>query len=229
MTPNQYTDTFKRLSDEKLLSILDNKKDYQPLAIETAIHELNARQLSDKQIEYARQINIETKQRKEEADKKVQERVESAKKTADKALSLLDPFIEKTPERSIRLICFFLGLIAIYKLFVSYSYFEFVLTEASRFGFSDCFMIYDTFFLPITLVLLWKLKNIGRILFSIWLSVNIISTLSLFISIFKRQDDDSPLNYLMPQTDISALSLSLFVSGGLLYYINKKDIRTLFK
>ena len=33
MTPNQYTDTYKRLSDEKLINIIDNKNDYQPLAI----------------------------------------------------------------------------------------------------------------------------------------------------------------------------------------------------
>ena len=95
MTPNQYTDTYKRLSDEKLINIIDNKNDYQPLAIETAIFELQSRQLSDKQINDARQSIVDIKNKKDQSDKKVNERIEAVKNTADKALTILDPLVEK--------------------------------------------------------------------------------------------------------------------------------------
>jgi hypothetical protein len=229
MTPNQYTDIYKRLSDEKLLLILDNKKDYQPLAIETAIHELNTRQLTDKEISDARQNNIDKKNKKDQSDKIVQDRIDSTKKTVDKAFTLLDPFIEKTPERSVRQICLVLGIVTIFKFISNYSYIKFVLVESSTWEYSDLLIFYDILFLPIVLVFLWKLKNIGRILFSIWLSINLISAVSLFLLLFNRSNYDSPLNYLMPQTDISVFLIMTFLSGGLLYYINKKEIRKLFK
>jgi hypothetical protein len=229
MTPNQYTDAYKKLSDENLLLILDNKKDYQPLAIETAIHELNSRQLTDKQIADTRQINIDNKNKKDQSDKILQERIDSAKKTVDKAFTLLDPFIEKTPERFVRLICPVLGIVAIYKFISNYSYIKFALVESSTWEYSDLLIFYDILFLPIALVFLWKFKNIGRILFSFWLGINLISAVSLFLLLLNRSNYDSPLNYLMPQTDISVFLITIFLSGGLLYYINKKNVRTLFK
>lgn len=228
MTPNQFTDTYKRLSDEKLIEIIDNKKDFQPLAIETAIFELKSRQLTDKQIAEAKLINIDRKNKKEHSAKIVQDRIEVAKNTADKALTMLDPLVEKSPDRTIKLICLVLGFLAVVKLISNFSSIIYLFTD-TNWDFSVAIFLFDLFFLPISLVLFWHKSNYGRYMLSIWLTYNLLSAFSLFYLMFSTSGNDSPLSAFLPQTDISTFSITLLISVGLLHYINKKDVRTLFK
>ena len=228
MTPNQFTDTYKRLSDEKLLDIIDNKSDYQPLAIETAIFELNSRHLTDKQISDAKQLNIDNKNKKAKADKIIQDHIETAKKTADKAFTLFDPFIEKTPERSIKVICLVLGILSIAKFISQYYYFKYMFTDANRLELADFFIFLEMLYLPITLVFLWRLKKIGRLLFSVWAIYNLLSAIGIFVLMLINSSSVYKSSLFTPQTDISTFVFTLLISGGLLYHINKKDIKVLF-
>jgi hypothetical protein len=228
MTPNQYTDTYKRLSDEKLINIIDNKNDYQPLAIETAIFELQNRQLSDKQINDARQSNVDSKNKKDQSDKKVNERIDAVKNTADKALTILDPLVEKTPDRTIKLISLALGVLSIVKIISNFSLIV-SLFKDTDYDFSVVIFLFDLLFLPIALIQFWKKRNSGRILLSIWLTYNLLSAFILVYLMFSTSHNDSLLTFLLPQTDPSTFVFTLLLSIGLLYYINKKEVRTLFK
>jgi hypothetical protein len=93
MTPNQFTDIYKKLSDAKLITILENKKDYQALAIETALHELASRKLTEQQLAQAKQeIQTKEKQKLVVAEKK-NEQIDLVKKKADSFFALFDPLI----------------------------------------------------------------------------------------------------------------------------------------
>ncbi len=227
MTPNQFTDIYKRLPDEKLIDIIDNKKDYQPLAIETALFEIKSRQLTDNQISEAKQRNADIKNKKTQADKIVKERIEVAKNTADKALTILDPLVEKTPQRTIKLISFVLGLLAIIKLFSNFSMIA-ALFKDTNWDFSVAIFLFDLLFLPIALIPFWRLKNLGRKMLSIWLIYNLLSVVSLLVVMFSSSHSNSPLSFLMPQTDPATFLVGALLSAGLLYYINKKDVKVLF-
>lgn len=227
MTPNQFTDIYKRLPDEKLIDIIDNKKDYQPLAIETALFELKSRQLTDNQISEAKQRNADSKNKKAQADKIVKERIEVAKNTADKALTILDPLVEKTPQRTIKLISLVLGLLAIIKLFSNFSMIA-ALFKDTNWDLSVAIFLFDLLFLPIALIPFWRLKNLGRKMLSIWLIYNLLSVVSLLVVMFSSSHSNSPLSFLMPQTDPTTFLAGVLLSAGLLYYINKKDVKVLF-
>jgi hypothetical protein len=227
MTPNQFTDTYKRLPDEKLIDIIDNKKDYQPLAIETAILELKSRQLTDKQISDAKQINADNKNKKEQADKIIKKKIDAAKNTADKALTILDPLVEKTPQRTIKLISLVLGVLVIAK-FISNFPMLIGLFKDLDWDFTVAIFLFDLLFLPISLIQFWRQKTSGRIMLSVWLTYNLLSGLGLFLLLFNSSHSDSPLSFLLPQTGPTTFLITVFLFAGLLYYINKKDVRTLF-
>jgi hypothetical protein len=228
MTPNQFTDTYKRLPDEKLIDIIDNKKDFNPLAIETAIFELKSRQLTEKQISDAKQLNSDNKNKKAQADKIVKEKIEAAKNTAHKALTILDPLVEKTPQKTIKLIGLVLGLLAIVKLVSNFSMII-ALFKDTDWDFSVAIFLFDLLFLPIALIQFGRQKTSGRVLLSIWLIYNLLSGLSLFLLLFNFSHSDTPLSFLLPQTDETTFLITILFSAGLLFYINKKDVKPLFK
>ena len=62
---NNFSEYYKSISDTELLSILDNTDDYQPMAIEAAKVEFSNRQLSDTEIQEARQPLIAKQVKKE--------------------------------------------------------------------------------------------------------------------------------------------------------------------
>lgn len=227
MTPNQFTDIYKRLPDEKLLDIINNKKDYQPLAIETAIFEIKSRQLTKQEISEAKQINAENKNKKAQADKAIKEKIEVAKNTADKAFTILDPLVEKTPQRTIKLISLVLGLLATIKLVSNFSIVIALFTDTD-WDFSVAVFLFDLLFLPIAIIQFWRLKTSGRVMISIWLIYNLLSAASLFLLLFNSSHSDSPLSFLLPQTDPTTFLITVLLSAGLLYYINKKDVKVLF-
>lgn len=226
MTPNQFTDIYKRLSDEELIDIIDHRKDYQPLAIETAIFELKRRQLTDKQISEVKQINADKKSNKAQADKVLKERIQVVKNTVDKAFTILDPLVEKTPQQTIKLISLVLGLLAAIKLFSNFSMVVELFSDMD-WDFSTAAFLFDLLFLPIAVVQFWRLKTSGRIMLSVWLIYNLLSAACLFLVLFNSSNSDSPFSFLLPQTDPATFLISVFLSAGLLYYINKKDVKVL--
>lgn len=88
---NQFTDIYKKLPTSKLIEIIENRKDYQSIAVETAKLELTTRQ----DIEQAK---TEVKTKNIETQKKLADSKQKRKEIAEKAFKILDyanPLIEK--------------------------------------------------------------------------------------------------------------------------------------
>jgi hypothetical protein len=67
---NNFSDYYKTISDTELLNILDNPDGYQLLAFEAAKEEFAKRQLSDTEIQQARQLLIAKQVQKEKEREK---------------------------------------------------------------------------------------------------------------------------------------------------------------
>ena len=104
--PNNFSEYYKTLSHTALLEILANTESYQLLAIEAAKVEFDNRQLSDEEIQEAKQLLFNKQARKEKELEKVKV-VETKIKTAGHAfidtISPIQSGITST-EKSIRLI-----------------------------------------------------------------------------------------------------------------------------
>ncbi len=229
MIKNQFTDTYRRLPDEKLINILENPKDYQPLAIETAKFELANRGLSETQISEIKKTIADVKNRLVDEELKRKEKIARARNTADKTLSILDPLVEKTPDRSIKLISLALGLLALGKIISNFSLTGIMMEDSSEWDFSTAFYFLDLLFLPIAIIPFWKKRKIGLTLLSIWLLYIAISSIWFFISLFSRLDEPSALLSIFPLPDLTTILMAIIFSLGLLYFINKKTTRRLFR
>lgn len=226
MPSNQFSNTYKSISDEQLVSIIDNKKDYKPQAIEAALLELKNRQLSDQQMSNARTLNEHERKQKAEAEQIAKERRDAAKNNALKVLGIFDPLVEKTPERSINVISFVLSILFLIKTISNFS-FIIAMFQESEWDRSVALYFLDMLLLPVSLIFFWRKKKLGRFLLSAWLIKNIFSAAYLGFIIFSVSGSDYLLS-LLPFPDLSTLIFTVIISAGLLYHINKKSIRVLF-
>ena len=102
---NQYSDIYKKLSNSKLLEIIENRRDYEGLAVTTARFELEQRALSKDDISIANE-EIALRKRAEESRKELKaQKNKEVKDKAFKFLEYLDPLIEKSPAKSIFITC----------------------------------------------------------------------------------------------------------------------------
>jgi hypothetical protein len=228
MSDNQFTEKYKSLSTRQLVAIVDNPKDYQPLAVVTAKFELNSRQLTSQDIDSVRNaILTEQLDKQNASDQKKQKQ----KVVVDKALKVsdyADPLVEKTPEKSIILISVILLAISIFKIVNNYPHIIFRLKDFDVWKTITDVDFVETIWLPIAVVLFWLKKNTGRQMIFIWLCFSLLMTSILTYYSFQLKDADPAfLRFNMTPSLSTCLVMFLFY-GGLLYYINTKKIKGLF-
>ena len=118
MTENDFSEYYKKISNTELLEILENPKNYQPLAIKAAMQEFSNRQLSDDEINLARLPLIE-KRRLKERKKQNRESIENnVKDTTAMLIETLNPIQKERPgiDKTILLIELSFGFIFIFKI-----------------------------------------------------------------------------------------------------------------
>lgn len=225
---NQYLDTYKKLPTAKLLEILENRKDYQPLAIETAKLELESRQLNAQDLE---EIKNEIKLKNIEEQNKVTQAKEKRKEITAKAFKFLeyaDPLVEKTPEKSIIILIVLLLIITLFKLVANASIIKYLYEEDGIYGLLNLDIL-EIIYLPITIFLLWKKTLIGWKMLFIWLCYHILMTGVLTYYAFQFRDITGPLASFITTPSLSTCILLFVFYGGLLYFINKATTKSLFK
>ena len=99
----QYTN----YSDTQLLQIIEDATNYQPLAVETAQTILNARMLSDEEIECMKAALAQKKEEQETKRRKLFEFKNKIKNTGTSVLDALNPIQTEKPEteKLIAIIC----------------------------------------------------------------------------------------------------------------------------
>lgn len=226
---NQYSEIYKKLPTEKLLGIIENSKDYQSIAVDTAKLELENRQLDKQDLEKikndVKQQNIEKQNLESEAKEKRKEIVSKA----FKFLEYADPLVEKSPDKSIIILMVLLSIISIFKIAVNASSIKYVFENDGISGLITDLDILEMIYLPITILFLWRKSITGWKMLFIWLCYHLIRIGVLTYFAFQFLDIDGPLSSFITTPSLSTCLMLFVFYGGLLYFINKPTTKSLFK
>lgn len=232
MNGNNFTEVYKTWTTDKLLDIVDNPSEYQPLAIDAARHELDSRQLSAEQLEEAKTIQAgrqKVKADKQQKNKAVEDKIKSV------GSSLVDTFIpiqEEAPttDKYIKLISLFLGGLSFYQFYKEFGMLRFMFTDSSASW--DLSMV--LYFLPLFLVptaglLLWFRKKYGWTLSTLFFSYTAAGAIPLFLSALNRQPTgNAALDTLFPVVSPTVYIGTFLLFGGATWGMTNKNIREVY-
>jgi hypothetical protein len=217
---------YKNISNSDLLYILINPQDYQPLSIKAAQQEFNDRQLSDKEIQDAKEILQEIRIIKEKQSQKIkliENKINTARNTFFDTINPIQtgiPAIEKT----IRLILIVFSALFVYGVVHDYRTLIFSVKDFPRWPLSNSLIILPIVILPLGIFGFWKKQRFGWFLLAIFVTFSIVGALWILLQpvtwfgsriFFSRP---SPFTYI--------IVLLFFL--GTLYVICKKDMREIF-
>ena len=221
---------FEEYSTIRLLSIIDNPNDYQPDAVDAAKTLLSDRQLSDEEIELARnELNAET-QTKEQKERASKDKLTNAYKYV---FDTVNPMKEKnsSAEKTIRNITVAFGAIILLYLLRN--------NEILHFIFYNVLPDWDTgtffSFLPLvvcitSIILFYKKKRIGWFLLAIYLIYSSITEIWMLIMVLSIQPTgiESIDVILLPYASITVYIVLFIFYTGIARTISKENIRSVY-
>lgn len=228
MTPNPFTEIYKRLSNEELIYIIDDKNDYPALAVAAAILELRTRKFIDGQTLEATQNSSGKKNKSQQANKGTPTDLGLTTTAGEKLSSGLDPLAKRTPERNLKLLSLVLGLFASIQLGSNFGVLVALIKDLDWDG-SVAIFLFELLFLPTALIPFARRKKLGRLMLSVWLLYNLLSGLGLFFVLLNFSTTNFTLPFLLTPLDTTVNLLTAMLSAGVLYYINKRSTRFLFR
>jgi hypothetical protein len=230
---NQLAKTYKNFSNIQLIDILANKADYTPIAIETAELELANRHLTEDQLNEAK-LAIEVK-RNEKSNQEAKSKAlgEKAKKIKRNIFESIDPMQEKSPDKVIKGLCVFFGLMFLYNVYMDLSFLSFIFTDSSAdLDMSVVVSIIPLIYLPTLIILFWKKSKIGWGLLSIWLSYSIMAGVFAYIAESNMGEPEGGIlemiSLFLPKKGLGYYMTVTMIFGSLLYYINNKAIKEIY-
>lgn len=232
MKENNFTNLYKTWTTDKLLDIIDNPNEYQPLSVEAAQIEINNRQLTPEQLDEAKKIQSARLFEKEIKHQKVKA-VEDKLKSVDTSLAdSLNPIQKELPstDKYIKLISLLLGGLFLYQFIKDFKFLRFILfQEDSKWDFSIVFYFIPLILLPSAGLLLWFRKKIGWILATVFFSYSSSFAILLFIKTFNYTPSCFPaVDNLFPTPSPTAYIFTLLFYGGLTWIMSKANIREVY-
>lgn len=232
MTSIEYSNYFKTISNAELLSVLASKSQYPPFAIEAANDELIKRQLTEEEVQIAKQYLLAKQSEKERRIKNVQ-MLSGGVMTASHQIidffSLFHPQVSAT-ERSIKLITIMFSVLYLYMVFSDFKLLALMIRDIPRFDSSSFFYFLPFVVIPLGTILFWSRKSMGWMLLAFFLTF----TLAFILwTILRMVTIESSIlaehgNWLhTPSLFTYILQFTIF--GGTLYALCKPDIRTVYR
>ncbi|MES2566278.1 MAG: hypothetical protein V4565_05395 [Bacteroidota bacterium] len=222
---NQFADIYKKLPTAKLLEIIENKKDYELVAIDAVKQELAIRHdIDDAKIEMkVKAIS------KEQQDTLKNQRRQDIKEKTFKALEFADPLVEKTPDRAIVVLSILLLIAFVYKTATSLSLISYVIQNLSEIDFSGLTFLIEFIYLPLTILFFWRKTKRGWTMLLVWLVYQgVLDCFGLYMC-YELAGIDNLITQLMPMPNSSNYIFMLALHCGLIYFICKPTIRVLFE
>jgi len=226
---NNFSQYYKTISNTELLSILDNPEDYQPLAVEAAKEEFTNRQLSDTEIQEARQSLI-TKQTQKEKEKvkAVETTIKAAGHTFIDTINPIQSGIPTT-EKTIRFIVIIFGGIFLYQFISDFRSNWAYVKDIPRFPFESLIILLPQIFLLIATITFWKRKTLGWTLLTIFITFSAVSAIwLLFEALNWKASDFDGLYNLIPRPSPTAYISQLVFLVGTMYVLCKTNIRKVY-
>lgn len=233
MNENSFTTLYKTWTTDKLLDILDNPSDYQPLAVEAARFEIDSRQLTEKQLTDAKAEQNLRRQNKANKQQKVKDIEDKLKSVGSSLADTFNPIQKEIPttDKFIKLISLFIGGLFLYQLYKEFGMLKFMFTDdGGKWDFSMVLYFLPFIILPTAGLLFWLRKKIGWTLATIYFSYTAAGAIPMFIMELNRKPTGVPaLDGLFPATSPAVYIGTLLVFGGLTWTLCKEHMREVYQ
>lgn len=233
MSDNNFTTLYKTWTTDKLLDIIDNPSDYQPLAVEAARLELDSRQLTQEQIAEAKAEQDLRRQDEANKQQKVKNIEDKFKSVGSSFADTFNPIQKDIPttDKFIKLISLFIGGLFLYQLYKEFGMLKFMFTDdGGKWDFSMVLYFAPFIILPTAGLLFWFRKKIGWTLATIYFSYTAAGAIPLFIMELNRKPTGMPaLDTLFPATSPTLYIGTLLVFGGLTWTLCKENMREVYQ
>jgi len=230
-TSNNFSEYYKTISDTELLTILENSIDYQPLAIEAAKKEFADRQLSETQIQEARQRLVAKQAQKEKEREKVKAVETKIKTVGHTFIETINPIQSGIPstEKAIRLIVIVFGGIFLYQFFSDFQTHLAYLKDLPRFPFESSLYLFPLILLPIATYTFWRRKTFGWTLLTIFITFSAVGIMwLLFQTLTWKPSGFGGLDNLFPRPSPTSYIIQFLFLVSSLYVLCKANIREVF-
>ena len=229
----EFTEIYKKLSNTELLQIISESHNYKPEAVETAKDEIASRDLTQQELENAKnevELRIRTKQLK----------AQNLSKKKQLYIDGLKPFLEsinpiqkgsQSSEKIFRLTIVITLLIIATLIYDLSGFIRYLFSSSlSDLDLSGVLYIAPLIIAVIGLFLYWKRKRVGWILLTFLFSYSFFGTISmLFYDLFTYSNDDFNIDYSLFETSKLIAIVSALFYGGLLYINCKRELRESFE
>lgn len=222
---------YKTISNSELLHILENPDDYQPLAVEAARQEFADRQLSDTEINEARESLIAKQSEKEKQAQRVKIIENKVKNTGHTLIDTLNPIQAGPPstDKVIRLIVVVFGGLFLYMLIRDYDALKAYAKDITSSPLVSSVALYPYIILPVAVLTFWKRKPLGWTLLALFLTFSSVVMLwTIFHILSWKPYDAAGLENLFPRPSLTAYVIPLFFFAGMLYVICRQNVREVY-
>lgn len=237
---NEFEERFKNFEIRKLLRILEDAINYQPIAIAAAKLELSKRDISEEEVQSIKDEKagkkLQHKQRKEHYNT-----IENkAKEIGSEIFENINPVrnIPQTIDRKINLIVIVFGFLATIKFFGELNLIQFMFTDSlAEWGLDMIFYFLPVFGFPVGVFLFWKRSKLGWILMNAFFLFSIIGTVAFFILTWQWNNrfinDYSSdaygvdTSFWSPNLFTYLITIAIFV--GSIWLLCNKDVRQVFQ
>lgn len=230
-TPHQFTQYYKTISNIELLAILDNTSDYQPLAVEAAKLEYDNRQLSDSDIQDARQVLANKQKEKDRQLEKIRTVENKIRTTGYSFIETINPIQSGMPstEKTIRFISVVFAVIFLYQFVTDFGSYIIYIKDIPRFPFESLIFLLPQILLLIAVITFWKRITFGWILLTAFVSLSAFATtMILYQSLTWKPSGFGGLENIFPRpSPITYASQTLFLLGTI-YVLCKSNIRNVY-
>ncbi|WP_298518587.1 hypothetical protein [uncultured Kordia sp.] len=237
----EFTERYRKLSDEELLGIITSASSYQPIAIETAKLELLNRGIPEDELN---ELITQNREEAAERQKNLQEKKEASEAKKKAFFDPINPFLKglESHERQIRILSWLLSglglyvaVLLIYIFIEGYALIHLFLSSilSVEFGKSYLLILYLIYIISTILgpILFWKRTRFGWFLSAF---IIISSALGLILTVFYYasqpyyQFDEIVDAFMMSDTRIMIhLFYVSFVTFGL-YVLFKRKVKYIF-
>jgi hypothetical protein len=222
---NPFADKYKTLPTAKLLEIIENSHNYQALAVDAAKQELTGRT----DVEIAQQEFKETTSQTQQQEELNQKKRQLIQDKASTIFEYADPFTNKTPEKSIVILCVVLSILFLYKAVTSISFLILMFSDIAEADYSTYWFFIEFFYLPVNIYFLWKKNKTGWYMFLIWLIYQIIIDITYLYMTSQLPDVDSSFTQIIELPSASSYIFKLLIHLAFVYFMLKASIRNLFQ
>lgn len=233
MSDNNFRTLYKTWTNDKLLDIIDNQHEYQPLAVEAARHELDNRQLSVEQLNAAKTTQRERQKQEEDKQRRAKEVNDKITSIGLSLADTLNPILKEGDNtgKIIKFVSLFLGGLFLYRLYEEFGLLTFMFTDSSaKWDFTMVFYFLPLIILPTAGLLMWFRKTFGWALSTFFFSYTAVGAIPLFLSALGRHPTgNEALDTLFPVVSPLVHVGTIILFGSATWVMTKENLRSAYK